>query len=59
MLCCTFCGHDEERAMLLIAGPNHTAICDECVALCVMIIDEKMARTSNTLVGALDSQHER
>lgn len=37
---CSFCGKTEEQVRKLIAGPNGTYICDECVEICAEIIDE-------------------
>lgn len=35
---CSFCGKTQDKVLKLIAGPG-VYICDECVALCVEIID--------------------
>lgn len=40
-LACDFCGKDQDEVEKLIAGPRHVAICNECVTLCVEIIDEE------------------
>ena len=40
--CCSFCGKSEEMVRKLIAGPNETYICDECVDVCADILDEEM-----------------
>ncbi len=39
---CSFCNKTQAQVHRLIAGPNGTYICDECVAMCVEIIDEEM-----------------
>ena len=39
MLKCNFCGKSTEEVSLIIAGPN-VYICDECVDLCVEIIED-------------------
>jgi ATP-dependent Clp protease ATP-binding subunit ClpX len=36
---CSFCGKDKKDVQKLIAGPR-VCICDECVAICVEILDE-------------------
>lgn len=38
---CSFCGKTQEQVGRLIAGPNGICICDECVDICVDIIDEE------------------
>lgn len=37
---CNFCGKTEAEVAKLINGPN-VAICDECVVLCVDVLDSK------------------
>jgi hypothetical protein len=37
---CNFCGKSQNEVMIIIAGPT-VYICDECVSICVEIIDEK------------------
>jgi len=39
---CSFCGKTQDQVQKLIAGPNGTYICDECIAICADIIDEEM-----------------
>ena len=38
---CSFCGKTQSQVRKLIAGPNSTFICDECVEVCAEIIDEE------------------
>ncbi len=40
-LCCSFCGKPQEQAKKLVAGPG-VCICDECIELCVSILEEGM-----------------
>ncbi|MCR5747659.1 MAG: ATP-dependent Clp protease ATP-binding subunit ClpX [Lachnospiraceae bacterium] len=40
---CSFCGKSQDQVHKLIAGPNGTYICDECVAICADIIDDEEA----------------
>jgi len=47
---CSFCGKSQEEVKKLIAGPA-VYICDECIELCIEIIEEeyeKEARTQKT-----------
>ena len=37
---CAFCGKPKEHAKRLVAGPNGLYICDECLELCNMILEE-------------------
>lgn len=47
---CEFCGKTEHQVRKLVTGPN-SAICDECIELCVDIISEE--RTHDAEVNAL------
>lgn len=38
---CSFCSKSQSQVRKLIAGPNGTYICDECVEICTEIIDEE------------------
>lgn len=38
---CSFCGKSQSQVRKLIAGPNGTYICDECVEICTEIIEEE------------------
>lgn len=44
-LCCSFCGKPQDEAKKLVAGPG-VCICDECVELCVSILDEEIGKIS-------------
>ena len=49
---CSFCGKTAEQVNRLIAGPTGSYICDECVEVCMDIIDEEMeAQTDDVLDG--------
>ena len=39
---CSFCNKTQSQVRKLIAGPNGTYICDECVEVCAEIIEEEM-----------------
>ena len=41
---CSFCGKPQSQVRKLIAGPNGTYICDECVDICSEIIDEEFSK---------------
>ena len=41
---CSFCGKTDEQVKKLIAGPDGTYICDECVGICAEIIDEELGK---------------
>jgi ATP-dependent Clp protease ATP-binding subunit ClpX len=38
---CSFCNKTQNQVRKLIAGPNNTFICDECVDVCAEIIEEE------------------
>ncbi len=40
---CSFCNKPQSQVRKLIAGPNGTYICDECVDVCAEIIEEEFA----------------
>lgn len=46
MLCCSFCGKQQDEVKKLIAGPD-VFICDECVELCNDILSEEVLETGN------------
>lgn len=39
---CSFCNKTQSQVRKLIAGPNGTYICDDCVAICSEIIEEEL-----------------
>jgi ClpX C4-type zinc finger/Glyoxalase superfamily protein len=43
LLYCSFCGKNQHEVKKLVAGP-FVFICDECVDLCVDIVDEQLLR---------------
>ncbi|MCW2287799.1 ATP-dependent Clp protease ATP-binding subunit ClpX [Leucobacter luti] len=47
LLKCSFCGKSQKQVQQLIAGPQ-IYICDECVALCNEIIEERLAETQTS-----------
>ena len=38
---CSFCGKSQDEVRKLIAGPEGVFICNECVDICVGIIEEE------------------
>jgi hypothetical protein len=40
---CSFCGKGPSKSFRLIAGPHDIFICDECVSVCVKILDDENA----------------
>ena len=43
---CSFCGKSQKQVIKLIAGPG-VYICDECIELCVEIIEDCLLYTSD------------
>jgi len=41
---CSFCGKSQKQVIKLIAGPG-VYICDECIELCVEIVEEEKIET--------------
>ena len=39
---CSFCNKTQSQGRKMIAGPNGTYICDDCVAICTEIIEEEL-----------------
>ena len=39
---CSFCGKPQEQVKKLIAGPEGVFICDECVEVCMEIVEEEL-----------------
>lgn len=46
MMDCSFCGKSSKEVAFLIAGPA-VYICDECIGLCVDILQEEAARKAD------------
>jgi len=53
-LVCTFCGKGQEDVRKLIAGPS-VYICDECVDLCIDIIEEEVKADDAEVLDILPS----
>ncbi|MBQ9015683.1 MAG: ATP-dependent Clp protease ATP-binding subunit ClpX [Firmicutes bacterium] len=48
-LCCSFCGRPQSQVRRLISGPD-VYICDECVDLCLDLINEKEQEAAQDLI---------
>ena len=44
-LICSFCNKSRKDVTKMIVGGNKTAICNECVKLCVEILDEDIVKS--------------
>lgn len=44
---CSFCNKTQDQVKKLIAGPNGTYICDQCVDICSEILDEEFDTASD------------
>ena len=42
---CSFCGKLQDEVRRLIAGPSRVSICDDCVAVCLRVIQEEEGDT--------------
>ena len=51
---CSFCGKSQDQVKKLIAGPNGTYICDECIEICADIIEEENDEEPAGLENSLD-----
>jgi ATP-dependent Clp protease ATP-binding subunit ClpX len=53
---CSFCNRSHQEVDRLIAGPDDVYICDECVSLCVEILEEERERETRDQASA-DMEH--
>ena len=44
-LTCSFCGKSRKDVTKMIVGAKKTSICNECVKLCVEILDEDIVKS--------------
>ena len=49
---CSFCGKGQEEVRKLVAGPG-VYICDECIDLCLEIVDEELAQQGDFEAGEI------
>jgi ATP-dependent Clp protease ATP-binding subunit ClpX len=52
---CSFCHRDYEQVNRLISGPDEVFICDECVWLCVEILEEEREKEGQDQAGDMTS----
>jgi len=38
---CNFCGKTQHEVQMMIAGPTNDYICDECVLICVLMLESR------------------
>lgn len=53
-LYCSFCGKANDEVEWLIKGPPAVCICNECVALCVQVIEASKAAAPATPAPGAD-----
>ncbi|MBQ8947710.1 MAG: ATP-dependent Clp protease ATP-binding subunit ClpX [Lachnospiraceae bacterium] len=51
---CSFCGKSQDAVRKLIAGPTGVYICDECVEICVDILDDLEVEDEPEFSGNID-----
>ena len=39
---CSFCGKSQDQVRKLIAGPEGVFICDECIEVCMEIVEDEL-----------------
>ena len=52
-ICCSFCNKPQDQAAKLIAGPG-VYICDECVTLCVSILEDELLKKGKQIAQELE-----
>lgn len=53
---CSFCNKTQDQVKKLIAGPNGTYICDECVSVCEEILNEEFDDYNDDAKNAADME---
>ena len=53
---CSFCNKTQDQVKKLIAGPNGTYICDECVSVCEEILNEEFDDYDDDAKNAADME---
>ena len=51
---CSFCNKTQAQVRKLIAGPNGTYICDECIGICSEIIEEELDYDDRTALNDIN-----
>ena len=54
-LICSFCSKSRKDVTKMIVGATKVAICNECVKLCVEILDEDITKTQNAVHKVLET----
>ena len=49
---CSFCGKSQEQVKKLIAGPEGVFICDECIEVCMEIVEDELYDAEEEAVSA-------
>ncbi|OHE72175.1 MAG: ATP-dependent protease ATP-binding subunit ClpX [Verrucomicrobia bacterium GWC2_42_7] len=52
MITCSFCGKKQNQVRKIIAGPDGSNICDQCIAVCKTIIDRELGSPSKPETAA-------
>ena len=55
---CSFCGRTEGQVRKMISGPSGAFICDECVDICMEIIEEEMMEEEDSDAVEVDAAQE-
>ena len=53
-LICSFCNKSRKDVSKMIVGASKTSICNECVKLCIEILDEDIVKTRQEKLAAGD-----
>ncbi len=56
-VCCSFCNKPQDQAVKLIAGPG-VYICDECVTLCMSILEDEFLNKERSFEDSASSREE-
>jgi len=57
-LYCSFCGKSQHEVRTLVAGPASVFICDECVELCIDVIEPELAEDNLELFRLMRANEE-
>jgi len=53
-LICSFCSKSRKDVTKMIVGASKTSICNECVKLCIEILDEDVVKTRKVKIASGD-----
>lgn len=51
---CSFCGKSQDQVKKLIAGPEGVFICDECIEVCMEIVEDELYEAEETEADSSD-----